>query len=1677
MEPDTPREGCAAVADRLRPMLEDGLDERERAAVEAHVEGCEACQSDLARLADGSAGSGEDTAFLDRLKRVAPASTYRAGGREPAHAASGLPPIAGFHIIREVGRGGMGTVFEAIELALGRRVALKVVRRDDIGNPNAAERFRREARSAAGLHHTNIVPVFGVGEDAGYLYYAMQFIDGEGLDRVIDRLRHEGRGAEPTAAGPPPSLDDFGTPRGEAPTVSAASSLAPGADATTVAGPPTGPGAAARPRPPSPPASSPGSSAEGRSRHRGVARVGLQIAEALEFAHRQGILHRDVKPSNVLIDTAGAAWVADFGLAKTLDGEGDGLTRTGDIVGTLRYMAPERFDGLSDVRGDVYALGVTLYELLTLRPIFEESNRARLIERVLREEPPRPRGFDRRLPRDLETIVLKAMAKEPAARYATAGAMAADLRLYLAGEPILARRSGPAERTWRWARRNPAVAGLAGAVVLASALGFSLTLWQAARAVRAEADMSRERDRAVSARGDARRLAAGLLVDRGLGLLDRGDSQAGRLWLARSLQAPELAPEARRVAGLNLAAWGEAAPRLARIFAAPEGISTFAFSPDGATLHAYGVADRTLRHFDTATGAQRGSAPVVAALPIELRFDYPGFLDNGRTLYIISGHRRSLEVFDVETGARRGEAIPLVRGTDHLRFDPEGVAAAIISPAVVTAAILNPYWLPNLFDTVEVLGLGTGRRLGPDLPIAGPYALSPGGRTLLTLGPGGGRFLDVATGRLVATAPEMPARVRHLSFDPRGGLYTLEDRPSTAAGSSPPHVLRFWDAAGSPRGEVRDLSLLGDYSFGPDGETLAIGSSNGIVELFDARRATRRAPEPYDGSFINTNAFSPDGSTVAIGTFDGKVRLRDTLTGRPRGAELMQAASIDELCFTPDGTGLAVLTAGAVRLWRLPSRPVPADRPSGTAVATRQGGQATFAPGAGSALVVTPREADARVARPDGPPTGAATRLGLPSLIRLAASPDRRRWATTSHDGNSLASTLRLLDADGTPVGDPLPHQNWIIDLAFSPDGKTLAATGYAGALWLYDAADGRPLRLPLAVQRAAMSLAFAPDGRSLVVGTGPSIPLGKSIQLQRWDLSTGRLIGSADLDEWAMFVAFSPDGRSLLVRSGHALDRSTYGRYQIWDAATLKPRGEPLVYPVPTPRAVAFLPGGRLLTGGPGGIWQWEVAAGRPRNLVIPLHRALLGVAVDPSARWVATLGEDGLGQLHEGTDYRPIGPSLRAERPILALAFAADGRSVVGALDDATLRRWPLPSAAEVDDDSVAVAVATGAGLDPLTGAVQILSATRWLRLAQGHPTAGAPPADDPASRHAAGAAAAESEGNAFAALWNLDRLAPLRPGDWTIPARRAEVLAADGRLAEAARAMALASKLAPAGAIRGWEMGRAVDARDASRPELALWHLDRTIQGSPDDLSALQMRSEIYAAQGRSALRDADLDRAASLGMDPVAASLYAERRAREGRWDRALAALVASESRRADPSGRLTGRRAIASLHAGDAAGYRDACARMLDLARRLDAAVSPNNAAYLCALGPGALDDYAVPIAMVRRELERTPADRGPVRHVYLNTLGAVLYRAGDFRGAVARLEEGMAANGGRGVAEDWAFLALAYHALDDDRSARDRLGRLGPEVRPDFWDEAEFALLVREARAALLTDGPARPPR
>jgi serine/threonine protein kinase len=400
---------------------------------------------------------------------------WSSGAPEDLPALGRVPERLGeYRILKEIGRGGMGIVYEAEQESLGRHVAVKVLTAPALLNPDQFRRFHREAQTMARLHHTNIVPVFGVGEHDGLSYYAMQFIDGRGLDAVIRGQEAEGRGQKAEgrrqeAEGRRQEAEGRGE-QGDP-----ASCLLPSAFC-------------------------PLPSASWRLTPARVAQIGLQVAQALAYAHSQGTFHRDIKPSNLLLDDRGRVWVTDFGLAKLV--EPDEAPQPGDLAGTLRYMAPERFRGQSDARGDVYSLGLTLYELLTLRPAFDELDRGQLVRQITQEEPPTPRQCDPTIPRDLESIVLKASARDPKHRYSSAGELADDLRRFLEDKPVQARPMSPAERFQRWCRRNPAVASLtavtAGLLVLVAvvaSVGYMQTRAALGReaALRGETEGQRQR--------------------------------------------------------------------------------------------------------------------------------------------------------------------------------------------------------------------------------------------------------------------------------------------------------------------------------------------------------------------------------------------------------------------------------------------------------------------------------------------------------------------------------------------------------------------------------------------------------------------------------------------------------------------------------------------------------------------------------------------------------------------------------------------------------------------------------------------------------------------------------------------------------------------------------------------------------------------------------------------------------------------------------------------------------------------------------------------------------------------------------------------------------------------------------------------------------------------------------
>jgi len=381
-------------------------------------------------------------AILPPVARMEECKRWRlhAGGLVAGSAPLGR--IGEYRLLREIGRGGMGIVYEAEQATLGRPVALKILPRIAYVDPKKIERFHREAQAAARLHHTNIVPVFGVGDMEGLPYYVMQYIEGSGLDAVLAGLRKGNSAVAHAKAG---CLYSGGN------TIHYEPSLEPPPELSEPAPHPGSAATAALP--------------DWTAHCRWVAEVGQQVAQALAYAHRQGVLHRDIKPANLLLDHNGMVWITDFGLAKLAYQED--LTKTGDIVGTLQYLAPETLRGEADARGDIYSLGLTLYELLTLAPPFAESHPAKLLECVSRHEPVRPRKLNRAIPRDLETIVLKAIAREPIHRYQSADALVADLRSFLDDRPITARRIHPAERLWRWCRRNRAVAGLTAAALAA----------------------------------------------------------------------------------------------------------------------------------------------------------------------------------------------------------------------------------------------------------------------------------------------------------------------------------------------------------------------------------------------------------------------------------------------------------------------------------------------------------------------------------------------------------------------------------------------------------------------------------------------------------------------------------------------------------------------------------------------------------------------------------------------------------------------------------------------------------------------------------------------------------------------------------------------------------------------------------------------------------------------------------------------------------------------------------------------------------------------------------------------------------------------------------------------------------------------------------------------------------
>jgi serine/threonine protein kinase/WD40 repeat protein len=980
-------------------------------------------------------------------------------GQPPASAGppgAAVPRQLGeYRLLREIGRGGMGVVYEAVQESLGRHVALKVLPLHHLLSPSYRERFEREARAAARLHHTNIVPVFGVGEDAGVRYYAMQYIQGQSLDSVLDEVRRLRRG-ECTPARQPLST-------------SIAQGLLSGGTAEL-----TVPGSSAADRG--------GGSSEltGPSEAQyfvGVARVGVQVAEALAHAHRQGIVHRDVKPSNLLMDTQGVVWVTDFGLVK--DEASTDLTGPGDIVGTIRYMAPERFEDQGDARSDVYSLGITLYEMLTLRPAFPGERRAELIDRVRHAEPPRPRQLDPHIPRDLETVVLKALAKEPARRYPTAAALAEDLRRFLADRPVLARRSTRLERAWRWCRRNPLVAALAAgvvlllAVLLAGALLSNARLQeQLARADRAEKGETEKRWDSYLASAQASRWS------------DRAGRRFEGLDAVRQAAAirPDLRLRNEAIALLTLAD-----VRLAREIAQgyPPGSTALTFDPD---FEHYARSDLqgniSIRRVAGDREVQFLRGPPMAAHHLK-------FSPEGRFLAAFYNNSRAGAVWDW-----RRRRLVLEEASDD--FSPDGSRLAVVrrdgwlslfelpSGGLVKRLLIGPpsqgeyrHWFHpdgKLLAVVtseppllRIVDLDTGKviRTQP-WPRAEPVAWQAGDTRLVQIG---GRRLtvwDTRSWRWQAEVSTFDTSEMQACFSPRDDLL---------ASSASDGRLRLWN----PTTAREQLALPGSslpLQFSRDGGRLATTVQGASVQLWEVagNQVCRvlRAPR-YVKQGTWAIHFSPDGTLLASAGADG-TRLWDLARGRDVAD--LPTGTCAGVVFAPDGLSLFTRTRAGLERWPIRTSA------TGTEVGPRQqvaalkwtGLHGTLA-AAGGQLAANLRERGALVLLDPQRPDKALTLAGhTGSTSAVTASPDGRWVATT---GGEVPDELRISDVRSGAIVWTYPVKS---PAEFSPDSRRLVTGGDACRIW-----ETGTWRLERTLESSAglgrvKHAAFAPDGITLAI-------------------------------------------------------------------------------------------------------------------------------------------------------------------------------------------------------------------------------------------------------------------------------------------------------------------------------------------------------------------------------------------------------------------------------------------------------------------------------------------------------------------------------------------------------------------------------------------------------------------
>jgi WD40 repeat protein/tRNA A-37 threonylcarbamoyl transferase component Bud32 len=898
------------------------------------------------------------------------------------------------------------------------------------------------------------------------------------------------------------------------------------------------------------------------------------LARAMDYAHERGILHRDLKPANVLLSADGTPKIADFGLAKQLEGD-SGNTQSGTVVGTPSYMAPEQAQASKEIgpRADVYALGAILYELLTGRPPFKAPTPLETLVQAAMDEPVPPSRLNPRVPADLETICLKCLRKLPRKRYLSALRLAEDLERFEAGEPIRARPVGLLERGWKWARRRPALAGLLASLVwLAAAAVLLPTLaWSQAESARMKAESARKKAEGAQKREEEQRLAAeeqrrkarvlsvSLLLDRGISLSEQKDPR-GLLWMTRALEVlgNEDADLEHVIRG-NLAAWGSQVHPLRFLF---PGAQSALFSPDGKTLLTVGYGG--ILRWDPATGKRLG----------EIDRDYvPRAAYSADGSKVVSYGYGSTRLWGATSDRPFGEEVKGEGKAQRLALSPNGKLLATATG-----------------DTVRLWDAETGRQAGVPLKQPGHVtvlAFRPDSKALLVASGKTARLFDLAGKPLGKVMDQHTYAITLGAFSPDGKWVATACHGGEA---------RLWDGTtGAPHALLQHPGHIFSLAFHPKSTTLLTGCDDQMARFWDVRTGQRtRVPLAHPGP-VYTAAFRRDGRQFLTVSGDQGVRLwGDAAT--PLGAHLPHGHSAMggaiDAAINPDGKTIVTCTQGTARIWE--QAPLPSEAaPELVGLWFGAGGQtAASTPTATRVQLWKISEGQKPQALSKPIDTGEKVK-------RLALSRDGKTLLTFSED----TSTIRLWDVAHGEARATFPNAVEAYSHDLSDDGAMVLAGGGNKAI-LYDVKAKKRHELPHPAALRVLTAAFSPDGTLAATGSEDGV-------VRFWDLTAGGAPITRKLAHRGNVgaLAFSRDGKHLLTGSHDATAR-------LWDVST----GKPATVPLPHARAVlavAISPDGKtLLTGTDSRMHLWDAATGKPLGLPLTYKSRLWNVVFSPDGK-----------------------------------------------------------------------------------------------------------------------------------------------------------------------------------------------------------------------------------------------------------------------------------------------------------------------------------------------------------------------------------------------------------------------------------------------------------------------------